>query len=65
MASSFTNSLSILAKARFPVLYVETFEERRALAAPPSPAGIIADRPERRPLTRRPQPHDPRRLAAP
>ena len=65
MASSFTNSLSILAKARFPVLYVETFEERRALAAPPSPAGIIVDRPERRPLTRRPQPHDPRRLAAP
>lgn len=49
MASPFTNSLSILAKARFPILYVETFEERRARATPPSPAGIIADRPERRP----------------
>ena len=33
MASSFQNSLAVLAKARFPVLYVETFEERRALAA--------------------------------
>lgn len=33
MVSSFQNSLVILAKARFPVLYVETFEERRALAA--------------------------------
>ena len=38
---------------------------RRPRAAPPSPAGIIVDRPERRLLTRRPQPHDPRRLAAP
>ena len=33
MVSSFQNSLAVLAKARFPVLYVETFEERRALAA--------------------------------
>ena len=39
MASSFTNSLSILAKARFPILYVETFEERRALAAIQSALG--------------------------
>ena len=33
MVSSFQNSLAVLAKARFPILYVETFEERRALAA--------------------------------
>ena len=33
MVSSFQNSLAVLAKTRFPVLYVETFEERRALAA--------------------------------
>ena len=49
MATSFKDSLAVLAKARFPILYVETFEERRARATPPSPAGIIADRPERRP----------------
>ncbi|WP_205570061.1 MULTISPECIES: AAA family ATPase [Actinomyces] len=33
MAASFEASLSVLAKARFPIIYVETFEERRALAA--------------------------------
>ena len=32
MASSFKDSLVVLARARFPVLYVETFEERRVLA---------------------------------
>ena len=50
MASSFTNSLSILAKARFPILYVETFEERRALAeiqATVGPGGLL---PSPRPL---------------
>lgn len=31
MATSFRESLAILAKARFPILYVETYEERRLL----------------------------------
>ena len=50
MATSFKDSLAVLAKARFPILYVETFEERRALAeiqATVGPGGLL---PSPRPL---------------
>ncbi|PZU33828.1 MAG: ATPase [Actinomyces sp.] len=50
MATSFKDSLAVLAKARFPILYVETFEERRALAeiqVTVGPGGLL---PSPRPL---------------
>ncbi|CAM2752161.1 AAA family ATPase [Actinomyces slackii] len=33
MSHTFEDSLTILAKARFPILYIETYEEQRALAS--------------------------------
>lgn len=50
MASSFKDSFAVLARARFPILYVETFEERRVLAEIQSTVGPSGPLPSPRPV---------------